>query len=305
MRIGPRAFRPQAVRQIRPRRLLPAVAVATSLVLGAAGPAAAEPLPKGVTWTAVINDRSIDRSDDPVILEPGEPAQVSVVVQNRTGKPVTVQYVRMAGAFLGLDFYVYTTFVARKVAGGATEEIEFDVDLLDLGDQATGLLPSQMVLLDPKGDELSAKEFQADVRGKLTSVYGLFGLAVGALTLLLLAGALWRLATGRLHPNRWRRGLTMAAPGLGIGFFLTFSLSALHVASPRASLWSTLVLLGGVIGFAAGYLSPNPQGPDDLAEEEDEDGPPDEGINFVVDTLPAGDVDRAGTPGREQPLQGR
>jgi hypothetical protein len=56
--------------------------------------------------------------------------------------------------------------------------------------------------------------------------------------------------------------MTFAGPGLGVGFVLTFTLSALRllVASPAA--WTLLILLGGIAGFAAGYFSPTPEGPD-------------------------------------------
>jgi hypothetical protein len=92
-------------------------------------------------------------------------------------------------------------------------------------------------------------------------------MAIGALTLVLLAGVLWRLATGRLSPNRWRRALAFAAPGLGLGFLVTFTLSALRIALPEAGLWAPLVLGGGIIGFIAGYLSPTPGDEDEVAEE--------------------------------------
>jgi hypothetical protein len=111
----------------------------------------------------------------------------------------------------------------------------------------------------------------------------LFGLAVGCVALLLLGVALWRLATGRLHPNRWRRGLTLAIPGLGLGFLLTFSLSALRVVPPHAALWSTLLMVGAAVGFAAGYLSPTPVG------DVDEDA---ESVEYRLegnDVAPAGD----------------
>jgi hypothetical protein len=237
-----------------------AVLVACAVV-GPAGPAAAD-LGDGVTWTAVVNDRSVETTtaQDPVTLVPGEAARVAVTVLNRGDREVTVTYVRLEGAVLGLSFYVYTTRVDLIVPVGGEESRSFEVDLLDLGDQARGLIPSRVVLLDAEGRPLDAQDMTVDVRGEFTSVYGVFGVVVGAVALLLLAGALWRLATGRLHVNRWWRALALAAPGLGLGFLLTFSLSVFRAASPEGPLWAVLLLGGAAIGFVAGYLTPTPGG---------------------------------------------
>jgi hypothetical protein len=278
------------------------VAVLTGLLLGPAGPAAAADLPGNGSWTAVVNDVNVDRADGDrtVRLVPGERARVTVVVENRSDEPVSVPYVRLEGSVLGLAFYVYTTRVDLEVPAGGDEELSYEIDLLDLGDQARGLIPSRLVLLDDAGEDVAAISFPVDVRGQFTSVYGVFGMAVAAVTLLLLAGALWRLATGGLHPNRWRRGLTMAAPGLGLGFVLTFTLSVLGIATPKATLWAVLLLAGAGVGFAAGYLSPTPGDVDEA--EKDGDGLP----NFAVDpgdtTAP---VPRAATDDPAHPLSGR
>jgi hypothetical protein len=281
-----------------------------ALVL-APGATAGAALPETVSWTAAVNGQNVQRlNGEAVDLVPGERAQVAVVVQNRGDEAVNIPYVRLEGSVLGLSFYVFTTRVDFEVPAGAdAEKLEYEIDLLDLGDQARGLIPSRLVLLDEQGNDLEAKDFQVDVHGKLTSVYMVFGLAVGALTLVLLGVALWRLSTGRLHPNRWRRGLTMAAPGLGLGFVLTFSLSVLRIASPQATLWATLLLAGAAIGFTAGYLSPNPGEPGEYDEPGDEtDETPDGPGNFVVDedqALPTQRGSEAPADDRTWPLSGR
>jgi hypothetical protein len=287
-----------------------AVAVAVAVALAPVGTAAAD-LPRDTTWTAAVNDLNVQQTDGKTVeLVPGERAQVAVVVQNRGEEALTIPYVRLEGSVLGLDFYVFTTRVDFEVPAGAEETLEYEIDLLDLGDQARGLIPSRLVLLDDAGEDVEAKAFHVYVQGKLTSVYMVFGMAVGALTLILLAGALWRLSTGRLHPNRWRRGLTMAAPGLGLGFLLTFSLSVFRIASPQASLWTILLLVGAAVGFAAGYLSPNPEGPAERYEAyEEPDGTPDGPANFVVDQsdqeLPTQRASEAPAGDRTWPLSGR
>ncbi len=308
MRIDPRSSGPG--RRGLSRFVLIAVVVAMALLL-APGAAAGAELPDTITWTAAVNGDNVERlNGEAVRLEPGERAQVAVVVQNRGGEPLSIPYVRLEGSVLGMSFYVFTTRVDFEVPAGAEETLEYEIDLLDLGDQARGLIPSRLVLLDEEGNDREALDFQVDVRGDLTSVYMVFGLAVGALTLLLLAAALWRLSTGRLHPNRWRRGLVMAAPGLGLGFVLTFSLSVLRIASPQASLWAILLLVGAAVGFAAGYLSPNPEGPGETYEAyEEPERTPDGPANFVVDQsdqeLPTQRASEAPAGHRTWPLSGR
>lgn len=250
---------------VRPSRppltaLCAVLAAVCAALVAAPAMALAADQPESVSWEAQVNGENVatTTADDPVTLVPGEPARVTVVVQNRGDQEFTATYVRLKGAVLGIDFYVFTTRVDLVVAPGAEERREFEIDLLDLGSQARGLIPSRILLLDADVDEIAGRSMQVDVRGEINSLYMVFGLVVGAAALVLLGVALWRLATGTMHPNRWRRGMTLAIPGLGLGFLLTFSLSALRVASPQAALWTGLVLGGAVLGFVAGYLSPNP-----------------------------------------------
>jgi Transposase, Mutator family len=141
-------------------------------------------------------------------------------------------------------------------------------------DQAVGLIPAEVALVDSRGRVIDSKPFIADVRGSASSVYGSFGIAVGLITLVLLAGALWRLIRGPMFRNRWRRAIALAAPGLGLGFTLTFTMSVLRWATPVGSLWASFLLFGAAAGFVAGYLSPTPVEEDatEVAEAEPEDG---------------------------------
>jgi hypothetical protein len=263
--------------------------IAFACLLALALPATAgAALPPGAVWTAKIDGRSVNdtSTSNPIRLTPGEPVEIIVRVENRSPTPVAARYVRLEGGVLGLRFYVFTTTVDLQAQPGGWDERTFTIDLLDLGTQASGLLPSRLVLLDAAGGELDAKPLLVDVRGSVSSVYAGFGLAVGGITVLLIVGALWRLARGRLPRNRWRRGLVLAAPGLGIGFTLTFTLSALRWAAPSGGVWTTFLILGAAAGFVAGYLSPTPAGadePDDLdhvgpdapdAPDTGPDGPP-------------------------------
>jgi hypothetical protein len=281
----------------RPGRLCASGALLVACLVAGPVPAAlaADPLPDGVVWTAMVNDRNVEATstDDAVELDPRHAADVVVRLENRTDETVEIPAVRLRGEVLELPLYSYTTQVALVLPPGATDERSFSIPLFELETQASGLIPSRISLLDGDAQEISGIDLTVDVRGEATSVYGVFGAAIGAVTLLLLAGALLRLATGRLPVNRWRRALVFAAPGLGLGFLVTFTLSALRVATPEGSLWTSLILGGGALGFLAGYLSPTPSGPghrdgdtDGDPHGEAEDGAPVEGSHAESDGEP-------------------
>lgn len=239
--------------------LLAAAVTAALVTIFNPEPAAAD-VPAGVTWTALVNGAEV-RASSPtqrIRLQGNGSASLAVRMQNTGTRPASVRYVRLQGSVLNLQFYVFTQRVDMSVPAGGTDKREVDIDLLDLGRQATGLIPSEVVLLDARGDEIDSKPFSADVQGRANSVYGTFGVAVGLITLTLMAGLLWRMIKGPMHRNRWRRAMSFAAPGLGLGFTLTFTMSVLRWATPAGGLWATLLLLGAMSGFAAGYLSPTP-----------------------------------------------
>ena len=73
-----------------------------------------------------------------------------------------------------------------------------------------------------------------------------------------------------MPPNRWRRGLRMLTPGIGIGLVLVFSCRALRCGYRRPGTWLIVVLVFAVVFFVLGYLTPNPtvEGEDD---EDDDD----------------------------------
>lgn len=263
-----------AARGGAPRHLLVglmtlALALGAPAVAGAAPPGPTGDDPPPLQWTASLDGHAVHpaatdgTARDPVLLDPEQPTVVSVSV-TAGEEPVNVSRVRVEGRVLGLAFFVYTTRVDLRAAPGSTDSRQFTLDLLDLQGQATGLVPGRVVLLDGR-DEVDSAGFSTRVEGSLRSVYGTFGLAVGAVTVVLLWAALWSLARGRLSQNRWRRGTAFAVPGVGLGLTLTFTVSALAWVMPSATTWLTLLLLCGGVGFAAGYASPTPATDDDEA----------------------------------------
>ncbi|WP_252190327.1 MULTISPECIES: hypothetical protein [unclassified Rhodococcus (in: high G+C Gram-positive bacteria)] len=243
--------------------------------------------------TVTVNGQDIATASPthPVRLDPHSPAQVTVNLNNATASPVTIAAVDLSGHVLGLTFFSYHTAVGLTVAPGQTQSLDFELDLSGLDGQATGLINGTVTVRGDDGTVLADISTVTDVRGSLMSVYGLFGLALALLTALAVLDAVLGIARRRLHENRWRRGLRMLTPGIGIGLVLAFTLSATRVWAPTLDRW--LLLAGGfAVGFfILGYLTPTPDTAEDLDEDfgdemdENEDfGDEDERTGRIGDT---------------------
>lgn len=226
-----------------------------------------------VEFEARIEGRDVSKSSDvsPIVLNPKGSPVLRVRVENNGDRTINVRTVRLAGNVIGLTFFAYDTTVRMRVTPGETEERQFEMDLVGLTGQAVGLIPSSVELLDEDRNVLASESLVVDVRGSLRSVYGIFGLAIVAFTLAALASALVKLARHTLPPNRWKRGVRFATPGLGAGLTAVFTLSALRIFAPLADKWIPLVVGGAVVGFVIGYLTPSPVSEEEEEEEEDEE----------------------------------
>lgn len=261
-------------------RLAAAFIFAMVTIPVAAGALSAAPQRELRLVAAEIDGRDLSRADAnrPIDLRPGEPAETRLVIENTGDEPLEVRSVRVEGRVLGLSFFSYETVLAMEVARGATEERTYDLDLIGLDGQATGLIPSRLQLIGADRDVLASTSFVADVHGSLRSVYGLFGLAVASFTALTLGAVALALARHRLPTNRFRRALQFLVPGLGAGLTATFTLSALRLVAPGAGIWVPLTAGAGAVFFVFGYLTPGTGGDDDGDDVGDDDDaePPEE-----------------------------
>lgn len=248
-------------------RSLAVCAAVTGLLAGLGGPAAAR---EDIEVTATIDDHELARSSPnrPVPLQDERPAVMNVRVTNGSGRDILVRSVRMQGRVIGLTMFSYEARVDLRVPAGATEELAYEIELVDLSRQAVGLIPARVELLDAERDVLATQKFESDVAGSARSVYGLFGMIIAAITVVLFASALVRLAAHRLPANRWKRGVRFGIVGVGAGLTITFTLSAFGILFPSPGLWMTLLLIGAVAMFAFGYVTPGP-GDDPLDDEAD------------------------------------
>jgi hypothetical protein len=209
---------------------------------------------------ATIDGREVGNANDgdPIQLDPDRTPNVVVRVRNDGTEAVSIRSVRLEARAFGLPFVSLENRVDRTIPPGGSEEIRFPLETSGLRGQATGLLATTLTLLDDDRDTLADTAFVTDVRGSLWSIEGVFGLTALLFTIASLALGLVDMARHRLSPNRWWRAVRFAVPGLTFAVAFTFGLAAVRFVSPRAIIWIPLVLIGGIGGFAAGWLTPTP-----------------------------------------------
>ncbi len=238
---------------------------------GTAGAAPVAAGGSGIRSVIEVNGRDIStvRPSHPLVIDAKQGLVVHVMATNAGSKPVTVKTVRLDSHFVGLTFITYATRVDMVLPPGQSDQREFRLDVDDVGGQAYGLLPGRIALLSPNRSVLDQSSFPIRVQGSVTSIYGVFGLAVGGITVLLLLAAFLRLAAGRLPANRWSRAMRFCIPGLGVGLTLSFTASVLELLVPSPTKSLSAVVVGGIIGFVLGYLTPSPDVDDDVASEQE------------------------------------
>jgi hypothetical protein len=274
------------------RRVSAVVLIAVVVALGTALAVAATARPAGadssVAIATTIDGTAAGGSSPahPVVLQPDQPANIDIEVTNDGGDSVALRTVRLTGVVTGLTFFSYQTSVNLTVEPGQSTHLRYSLDLTGLDGQATGLVPARISVSDADHHTVASQSFVSDVRGSLESVYGLFGLALLALTGLAFAGVLWAVATHRIPRNRWRRGMRLLTVGLGLGLVMVFTLSALRVWVPSPGRWVVTVLGFAVIFFVIGYLTPTPTGDDEEELDESEFTAKDDATEVVTTPVP-------------------
>jgi len=249
----------------------------------------------GVSFSAVVNGQPAVTSSDahPAQLYPSRLAEVRITVSNTGNSTVHIASVRLEGQVLALPLFSYDTAVELAVAPGRTTSLAFPVSMSGVGSQATGLVVATLTLIGPNGEEVASQPLVTDVHGSLHSLFGLFGLAVLALTASSLGLALLAMARHTLSQNRWLRATRFLIPGFGIGLVMTFTLAAFNVFTAGPGHWLPLLVVASAAGFAVGYLTPAPN------EEEFDDYDDDVLLAqiVVVDDDPLENENGSGTPG--------
>jgi len=272
-----------------------------TLGYGAGGAAAAAA--GGVTVTGTLNGHPLTGTDEshPLRLSPSGLSTVVVEVANNSSRTVDIRTVVLQGQVIGLTFFDFETSVDLSVKAHHQNGVSYLLDLSGLNGEATGLIPGSLSILGPNRNVITSDPLVTDVRGSIVSVYGLFGLGLLLLTLLALASTLLSVARHKLSSNRFRRALSFMVPGVGLGFVLVFTLSALRVWLPSSGHWLTIVLAFLAVFFAAGFLSPSPA--EEVADEDlekelaEREGEAAEGPGGTAERAGAGGLGGADGPG--------
>jgi hypothetical protein len=260
------------VRRRAPSVVALAVLVAATALISAPG-AHAQDAPVTMHATVDGHEVSIAASGEPIPLYPDKIADITVDVANHGTDPIEISSVQLVGRVLGLTFFSFATGVELTVAPGASGTVHYQLDLTDLKHQATGLIDTELVIRNHARDTVAVVNMVADVRGSLWSVYGLLGLALLALTVLAIVDAAMAIARHKDSQNRWRRGLRMLTPGIGIGLVLAFTASVARWWVPSTQSWLLAAGITAVTFFVLGYFSPTPddEDEDELKVESDDD----------------------------------
>jgi hypothetical protein len=225
-----------------------------------------------VAFTAALDGQRLGLSSagDPIVLDPDKVSMLSLSMANTTLAPLTVRQVQLRGKAFGITLLAYDVTINAQIAPGERTKVDVPVEFIDLGEQANGLLPASIRLIDPDRNELASRDFTVDVRGSATSLVSIFALVVAIVTGASIA-VIW-IAVGRrkLPRSRWRRGLRFALVGVGVGVTLTLFLSLLLLVTPSGSVWIPLLLVPTAGLFLLGWFSPGPLG-EDTDDDEVED----------------------------------
>jgi hypothetical protein len=225
-----------------------------------------------VTFVVKIDGEDVSKSSgsNPVAIDGEVPLEVTI--DNGTNGPVTVNAVRLVGRSIGATVFSSEIAIGAQLDPGETQTRTIQLDLRGITDQANGLFEGEVQLLDPDRNVIASEDAVWDVRGSMTSLFGLFAIMLLVVTIILTAFSFRDLATGRLSKNRWWRGVRFAFVGLAIGATILVWMSVLRLVAPRAVIAYPLLLVLGIAGFVLGSLSPDPtRGIEDEDDDEEDD----------------------------------
>ena len=118
---------------------------------------AASAAPGEVTVNATVDRKPVGAAEE-LVLDPTKSIRVEVTVHNGTDTDRKVKTIRLSGSALALTFFAYDTTVPFDVPAKESVTRAFQLDLADLGGQATGLLPTEIEVLDENRDVLGSVE---------------------------------------------------------------------------------------------------------------------------------------------------
>ena len=254
------------------RRIVLGLAALLVVVLVTLGLAPLASAADDVTFVVKIDGEDVSQSSgsNPVSIDGQVPLEVTI--ENGGSDAVTVSAVRLVGRSIGATVFSSEIAIGAQLDPGESQTRTIQLDLRGITDQANGLFEGSVQLLDPDRNVIASEDAVWDVKGSMTSLFGLFAIMLLVVTIILTAFSFRDLATGRLSRNRWWRGVRFAFVGLAIGATILVWMSVLRLVAPRAVIAYPLLLVLGIAGFVLGSLSPDPaRGIEDEDDDDDED----------------------------------
>ena len=238
--------------------------MATAMLLLPAGLASAAPrrtsASSPLAFIAQLDGQRLDQSSssDPIVVDPTRNSLLTLDMRNLGSEPTIVRQVQIRGTAFGITLMAYDVTINARVAASGRVHVEVPVDFVDLGQQADGLLPATIRLLNPTQAELAAQNFTVDIQGSPSSLMAIFTMVVAVATGVSIAIIWIAIGRRRLPRNRLQRGVRFAIAGIGIGITLTLFLSEVLLVTPKGQVWIPLVLVPTIAAFVLGVLSPGP-----------------------------------------------
>ena len=244
---------------------------ATAVLLPALAAGAASASTRGsIAFSAQIDGQrlNLSSSSDPIVVDPTRHSVLVLDMHNLGTTTNTVRQVQIRGTAFGITLMAYDVTINARIAAASRVHVEVPVEFVDLGQQADGLLPATIRLLNPTDSELAAQNFTVDIRGSASSLMAIFTMVVAVATGISIASIWIAIGRRRLPKNRLQRGVRFAVSGIGIGITLTLFLSEVLLVTPKGEVWIPLLLVPSVGAFVLGFLSPGPLADEDVEVED-------------------------------------
>ncbi len=241
--------------------------VGVPLALSAANPAAAQQTPQ-VTFDAILGDQDLGLSStgDPIVLDPDESSILTLTMRNNTDATITVRNVQLRGKAFGITLLAYNVTINADIAARDETRVEVPVDFVELGEQASGLLPASIRLQDTERNLLGKRSFTIDVKSSATSLTALLTAVVAIATAASIVMIWIAVGRRRLPHGRLRRALRFGLVGAGSGVSATLILAQLLLVTPAGTVWIPRLVVPAGTAFLLGWFSPGP-----LADDDEED----------------------------------
>ena len=211
-----------------------------------------------VRFEALANGSpTVDSSpSDPIVLNPGERLELTLLITNVTSIPIDIAVVELEGRVLGLTFLSSRTGIDETVLPGEERLIRFPVDLYGVDGQAHGLLRGTIAVSNPDGVIHASQPVVLDGRGGVLAATSLLALALIIVGGLALAVVLVRLFAGVLPHERRTRGLQFVPAGATFGLALSVVFSVIRIWPLPVILWILVTALTSLGFYVAGIYAP-------------------------------------------------